>query len=111
MKGLVNKPQFDTTVFAPGKAVRVESSHYENRNDFYGFRNDCLIVKAEPLQITIAYVKNETSGSHDYEEYSTPVVGLTQKLLPVDLVANGVVTITLMEKAVEATEGGTCKNG
>lgn len=91
MKGLVNKPQFDTSVFTPGRAIRVES---RDRNKFYGFNNNCLVVKATPLNMDVAYVKDENNKEiPPHIDYET---------IPVDLVASGVVTITLMIQAVEA---------
>lgn len=93
---LVNKPQFDTAKLRPGKALRVSS---KDRNDWYGFNYDCLIVEAAPLELQLAYVKERKGDIEDDERGS--YYSVEKKTLPIDLVASGTVTIELLN-----TEGG-----
>lgn len=84
---LIERPQFDTKSLKPGTAVRVKSS---DRNNWYGFNYDCLIVESRPLSLKLAYVKKSDKHMEDINDVET-------KSLPVDMVADGVITIEKLE--------------
>jgi hypothetical protein len=77
---LVQKPQFDTAKLKEGTPVHVKS--LKDRGGFYNFEKSCLIESTSPLCVRLAYIKK---GSVEW------------KALPVGLVADGQVAITILQ--------------
>lgn len=53
--GVVNKPQFDTSVFRVGNAI-----HIVGRCKSYSFDRDCIIQKSTPLSLKVVFVNDES---------------------------------------------------
>lgn len=82
MEGLISKPQFDANVFMPGTAFSVAT---RDRNEWYGFNYNCLVVEYAPLKLTVAHINKD---GH-----------LKTRCIPVGAVADGTLTIKfLVEK-------------
>lgn len=80
MELIVQKPQFNTAALVEGTAVRVKG--VRDRNAFYSFEANCLVLKSGQLGITLAYV--DKKGSYAVKD------------LPIQLVADGLVEIKIM---------------
>ena len=57
--GIISKPQFDMNIFEKGLAIKVVAVYANKTNLQYGFNASCLVTKASPLAINIAYVDND----------------------------------------------------
>lgn len=90
MTVIVNSPQFDQKALAPGTAVRVTTIN--ERNEWYGFDCTCLVTHNRKLSLKLICVDRE--GKVDYKE------------LPVQLVADGQIKVTVLEKPKTETQEG-----
>ncbi|NFL75506.1 hypothetical protein FDB81_07140 [Clostridium sporogenes] len=82
MKGIVSKPQFDTTTFEKGKAVHVRQVT-SNDNELKSV--DCIISKTNPLYLIVNY-------------YSEIEYEITDIKITIDDVVSGEYTISLMKE-------------
>lgn len=51
--GVVNKPQFDTDIFAVGKAIHLR--HFATSNGYKLLDKDAIITKNNKLEIVVSY--------------------------------------------------------
>ncbi|MDS0525489.1 hypothetical protein NNC19_07345 [Clostridium sp. SHJSY1] len=81
--GVVEKPQFDTEILKPGKAIHIKrfaiSDGYKTQDV------DGLIGRANPLALTFYYY-----NTNDYE--------INQKEISIDSVTNGEYEITVLKE-------------
>jgi len=90
---LEQKPQFSAKAFGLGKAVRVEDISYLQsgrklvyNSKFKDLKTDAIIANFAPLELVISY-------------WDKKEVGVRTLLIPVDLVADKLIEIKLMEVA------------
>jgi hypothetical protein len=88
IKGLVNKPQFDTSVFQVGKAIHVKVSGNKAKELTFNFNKDCLIMQVGPLHLTVAYMSKEETETEEAR-------------IVVDDVSSGNVVITFLKEEKE----------
>ncbi|NFD30440.1 hypothetical protein EXN57_02750 [Clostridium botulinum] len=82
MKGIVSKPQFDTSVFKVGKAVHVKQVA---TNGYVLFDKHCIISKTNPLYLIVHY-------------YSETEYEITDIQITIGNVVRGEYTISLMKE-------------
>ncbi len=83
LKGIVNKPQFDTEVFEQGKAINIKQ--YSLSNGFKLKDKNGLIGRVNPLEI-IVWV---------YDKYSNDCETV---VITIDLVVSGEYEISLLKE-------------
>lgn len=83
-EGLVMKPQYDLNKFIPGTVIFVASNGATEK--FYRFNYNCLVVRAEPLKLTVVYIKADLKNIYDDEDDKS---GPTTIDIPIELVAEG----------------------
>jgi hypothetical protein len=95
-KGLVSKPQYDVRLFPPGIALYVDATkdrYHKATGDLQNFKGYVLVREAEPLLLTVGYVKVTKKRSFDDEPDETSIRDLD---IPIDLVAEGIVSIEII---------------
>jgi len=68
MKGLITKPQFDTTLFAIGKAILLI------RNSS-SWNTDCLILESSPIELKLLFINSQ----HEDETITINVEDIVKK--------------------------------
>ncbi|HLO11579.1 MAG TPA: hypothetical protein VK190_04920 [Pseudoneobacillus sp.] len=56
MKGLIQKPLFDDSVFKAGTAIAVRSRDYNHSKLVKGFTFNCLVIKCEPMKLLLGMI-------------------------------------------------------
>ena len=84
---LASKPQFDTKMFEPGTAVRIDAA--PGQGGCHGFKANCLVSKCTPLELTLEFIKvDEVRGD----------VGFDSQVLPVECVSEELVNIEILRR-------------
>ena len=87
---VLSKPQFDTKMFEPGTAVRVEVSTKEQHSGWYRFKANCLVSDCTPLGVTLEFI--ETDKVYGF-------IGFDSKVLPVEMVDQNIASIEILRRA------------